>query len=71
MFSAPPNEGKKENPMTNGPELKRALVEANENLKVAKVEKARIVRQIEDFRIADPEAHAQVFAKRRRIQKSA
>lgn len=57
--------------MTNGTELKRALVEANENLKVAKVEKARIVRQIEDFKAADPEAHAAVFAKRRRAPKSA
>lgn len=57
--------------MTTPSDLKRALVEANENLKVAKVEKARVVRQVEDLRVADPVAFAEVFSKRRRAAKSA
>lgn len=52
-------------------ELKRALVEANDTLKVAKVAKARIVRQIEDLRAEDPAAYAEVFKKRRRVAKTA
>ena len=52
-------------------DLKRALVEANDTLKVAKVTKSRIVRQIEDLRTSDPEGHASVFGKRRRVAKSA
>lgn len=57
--------------MTTPSDLKRALVEANENLKVAKVEKARVARQVEDLRVADPVAYAEVFGKRRRAAKSA
>lgn len=52
-------------------DLKRALVEANDTLKVAKVEKARIVRQIEDLRAEDPAGYAEVFKKRRRVVKAA
>lgn len=55
--------------MTNLVDLKRSLDNTNDTLKIARIEKARIMREIEVRRAQDAEATEAVFGKRRKNAK--